>query len=553
MTKILNETLLTSEFTFGFELEGIVSGSSNLFDEWAENVDMNAYDMNEDDKDNAIKDYFDYQLYSKFNKHLTNRHISSDSSVHGDSSVHSNTDYSHDYPFEYSSPVLSAVPENFARVIHLLKHLKDYKIYTNNTCGFHHHVKFNGMTPQDLVWIYCNLATDAEAFELFSKFKNYKFFDETFASFEDIDKLGEALLERDFERAIEYITDEKYRAFRIHPQGTLEWRGPRDFLNNDNIEYITDFYKLFNVLITKIKHYMDMDVLADTTITKEELFKKLKELDYDYGDLVDDSNMPESKGIKKLIERITINPSLILKIATIPELEAYFKKIFETYNYRMKIIAVMKQMAEYKLMPEDKLSKILRYLKNIALEMRFSNQEAVYNEFSLYGLEKYAYTGKELLEVLDSQRRPGDYLSFAYHLVRSNIVSLDKRAIWRKLYGMIDSQSGAGGDDVTMAVSTAFSFIYTVCQMSADLVLNDKDIVDLIMLTLRKLYATGVNVGNMHSGGRIPSAMHDVLRASYTHYRVLIKQYALEEWNTLVKNMEDFKTGEDYKDFLLSQ
>jgi hypothetical protein len=95
MTKILEETLLTNEFTFGFELEAIVHEDNNIVseDSW-----VNGNDDTEDD----IKDYLDSFLYGEFNKHRTNRNISGDSNVHYDSSLQVEELGDDGYSFEYS-------------------------------------------------------------------------------------------------------------------------------------------------------------------------------------------------------------------------------------------------------------------------------------------------------------------------------------------------------------------------------------------------------------------------------------------------------------------
>ena len=38
------------------------------------------------------------------------------------------------------------------------------------------------------------------------------------------------------------MSEEKMRLLRNHPQGTIEWRGPRNFLNKQNVNDIKTFF-----------------------------------------------------------------------------------------------------------------------------------------------------------------------------------------------------------------------------------------------------------------------------------------------------------------------
>ena len=163
--QLLSERLLRSEFTFGFELEAIVQSGSSLFDDTYE-VFANTDDYDDDDFKDELKtqigEYLDNFL-DGWKSHKYNKKIHGKSKTHGDSSiVIGEDDDDDDFTFEYSSPVLEAVPDNFNRVITLLDSLKKKGIYTNESCGFHHHIKFGSMDYRDLVWVYVNLACDEQ-------------------------------------------------------------------------------------------------------------------------------------------------------------------------------------------------------------------------------------------------------------------------------------------------------------------------------------------------------------------------------------------------------
>ena len=547
MTKILEETLLTRDFTFGFELEGIVDNNSSLFDEWrsdnAENYyhedegyEIDDYEMN----DMAIKDYLDGYLYGQFNNHKRNNNINNDSSVHNDSSVQRNDEDYDGYEFEYSSPVLQAVPENFARVVHMLRCMRDDGIYTNSSCGFHHHIRFSGMTPADLVWIYCNLATDAEAYELFSTFKSYEFSDEHYASFRDIDNLGEALVQKDFVRAFDYINNEKYRAFRLHPQGTLEWRGPRNFLNKKNIDEIVDFYKLFNLLIKRIKMYMDSKTLKDTTITRKELFDEFGKISVDvkngeWSDIVeDDTRTPKS--IDKLLYRMRTNQYLILKIMKIPELDRFFRKIFSTYNYRRLILEMIERdVIDYKFYKPQEISQIMDYLKSIYKEMYEMTPYHIFLELDRYRLVKYAFSEKELNDILEHLNTVNDYINMAISLLNQKIDILTKDKIYDKIVKILQN---------TETHYSVMSILYTLSNVSFSIqsILTEDKLFDIIKICLNKLYEMNKS-----------EPMRDALNIISNNFQNYIQKNK-EEWNSLVKKIIDIfdrREAESFKKYII--
>ena len=260
MKKILDEGLLRSDFTFGFELEAFVSEGSDLMDEV----------RNSDDEYDYITDF----LNSFFSKNgMTSLKVVA--RTHRDGSLSDETGL----PFEYSSNIYQVTPQNIEGLIKSLNEILDEGIFTNETCGFHHHLKFNGITERDTVWIYCNMAMDPN-WDEFSNFKsengdNISLFNDDYASYQDLDDLSAAIENGNFGDVAQYLTTSKYRAFRIHPQGTLEWRGPRDFLSSGNRKDIKNFYFLLLRLIDRIKKYMDSNVLIGTEYTKKEFFNFL--------------------------------------------------------------------------------------------------------------------------------------------------------------------------------------------------------------------------------------------------------------------------------------
>ena len=232
MTTII-ETLLRSEFNFGFELEGYIPKdvANSLY-----NTDIHGKMTGEN--------YIHGKLMAK--KWLQNKfqlYFGNNLTIKDDGSLIQ-------YPlqgFEFPTPVMPLTPYNIQRCIDFLTYCKkDLGIFTTKDCGFHVHFSFPEMSPQDVVWIVCQIALNDSYFNLLTKFHDIEFTNENFASPDFLEDIRNCFNEAD---GINYsglnllLNKDKYRLLRIHPQGTLEWRGPRDFLNgNQNISLIKDFF-----------------------------------------------------------------------------------------------------------------------------------------------------------------------------------------------------------------------------------------------------------------------------------------------------------------------
>ena len=267
--QVLLETLLPTEWTWGCELECIMP--SDLYYE----VTNEDYDDNYDDVDySRLNDYFIETLNDCMPEHIEYNYDSSD--VHGDGSVHPTLNS--DVPMEWASPVFKARPEYFQGFIKFLKTILYNGVYTNDTCGFHHHLMFNGMTERDAVWIYCNLAMDTEFLKQSGEFEDLAFVSH-WASDDVFTTIRKGIQQGNFDLVLSELNTDKYRLFRLHPEhGTLEWRGPRDFLNNGEISSIKHFYyDHLQVVIKRFIEYNKMKTLFDTNISKQEFFNKLTE------------------------------------------------------------------------------------------------------------------------------------------------------------------------------------------------------------------------------------------------------------------------------------
>ena len=267
MAEKLDEGLLTSEFTMGFELECYIENDSNVYDK----VSDRYYD-DDDDNSELMEDITDY-FTSLLTQDGQENELGGKAGSHEDSSVNSPR-YHGDISVEYSSPIIPCKPIWFNRVIKMLTYLFKNGVYTNDTCGFHHHFHFKGMTERDMVWLYCNLCADDSFYNSFSRYMGSELYDESYANYDELDDMKYAINNKDYKEILSLLNTKKWRAFRIHPQGTLEWRGPRGFLDR-GASVIPGFYKLVHQLIGNIRRYMDSKVIIGTDITKDELFNGL--------------------------------------------------------------------------------------------------------------------------------------------------------------------------------------------------------------------------------------------------------------------------------------
>lgn len=240
MTTLL-ENLLMSEITFGFELEGYVSNEyiplKDKTKKW--DNDLNLLSTNQlyvyIDKPKLLK-----QLQSYFSKYFgTDITVSVDSSVDNYAGG-----------FEMQSPVFNLTPLNIQECVKFLYNLpkSPYKIFTDDKCGFHTHISFPSITPEDVYWLECKLALDDKMQENLSYLLNtdgtkINFINKKYSNNEYLINLKKYIIENNFLEIASLLSDTKMRLIRNHPQGTLEWRGPRNFLNKNDLSLIIEFFK----------------------------------------------------------------------------------------------------------------------------------------------------------------------------------------------------------------------------------------------------------------------------------------------------------------------
>ncbi len=243
---------LKSDFTFGFELEGVVNTCVNTRDDLFTVLNDNFGGCGEMHYDGSIR----------YNRH--NSEIS----------------------FEYSSPVFNYTPANVEKVLKCLDKLPTFGVSVNRSCGFHTHISFNGITQEDTIWFIFWLCASGK-FENFRKLGKTNLYGARYAQFSFLDNIARDIrgyakhgsYYSRFESILYNIcTNEKYRAIRIHPQGTIEWRGPRTFLNTPTHKKTLSFFKKLDEFIDCFIESMEVDsvVVDGITFEKKEILSRCK-------------------------------------------------------------------------------------------------------------------------------------------------------------------------------------------------------------------------------------------------------------------------------------
>ena len=237
--ELLLEKKLSTDFTFGFELEAVWIGSAGAHDD---------YEEEEYDFDGCGGDI----------DHFFNSAGLPGGDLHGDCSL--STDGRGGTTFEWASPVLPFTVASIQKVINMFKKGLGREFVVNDSCGFHNHISFNDISLEDVIWIMSKLALDDRARELFTSFEGIQFVTH-WSGAEYLDNLKQAIEENDYKNIVKYCATDKYSVVNVHYNKTLEWRGPRGFLEEEDMGIIIKFYQRLQKIVSWI-----IDVLDETEI-----------------------------------------------------------------------------------------------------------------------------------------------------------------------------------------------------------------------------------------------------------------------------------------------
>lgn len=215
-----------------------------------------------------------YKLPKKLN--INSSKIESDSSL----STSGTNSTGHAWTFEWGSPIINFNPQNINKIYKFLTGLKNIGVYTNDSCGFHTHISFEDMTRDDAKWIMFCIANDEILLDEITYLK--------VKGEEPVQFMGHYAEPKWF-RALKAHgnlknwsfnsdTNDKYLQIRMHPgAGTLEWRGPRNFINDGEKpqmikEYLMKLWKLilkFGKIVDEKEYngYKKSDVLSKMVVT----------------------------------------------------------------------------------------------------------------------------------------------------------------------------------------------------------------------------------------------------------------------------------------------
>jgi hypothetical protein len=209
--------------------------------------------------------------------------------------------------FEYISPVIKFSIVSLKKLEEFLNELEDEGIESDSQtrrCGFHIHFSYPRMTQADLLWITClfsinknrdkfiKLNTKNGVVNLFSTgFSDYLYMDDIKEAFIEYNRVGDTI---ELYKKLKSIlaVSKKYRLLNIHSSGTLEWRGPRDFIGD--IEVTKKFIRLLwrfviflskaldkksifgiknNIFIKRLSEETNKSLLSDTLLKKHSIKK----------------------------------------------------------------------------------------------------------------------------------------------------------------------------------------------------------------------------------------------------------------------------------------
>jgi hypothetical protein len=146
---------------------------------------------------------------------------------------------------------------------------------TNKTCGFHVHFSSYSLDYENICWVMMVLAGREDLLDRFIKFGKYEFEHNIYATRSLIQSIRKMCNREscDISDVANCISSDKNQVLRLHPQGTIEWRGPREFMNRRNFKIIDTFFRqLYHIagLLDQITQVENVQI-GNHTFTRENL------------------------------------------------------------------------------------------------------------------------------------------------------------------------------------------------------------------------------------------------------------------------------------------
>lgn len=371
---ILLERLLTNKFTFGFELEGFCRDEK--LQKFQEELDTtfgkggNFHDdcsleltgITSDNQGNAIGDndvivrytngeYFigdsalQYEWYDSDYNRSEQEDLESFLNEQNMSPIYTTS-------FEYSSPVLDFTPANIKKIWEFMeRNLGANKtFFTNASCGFHHHISFEGITGEDAAWILSQIAMDDKAIDLLDHLEDEKnsyginkyIFSSDYSKDGYLVELRNAIKEFDFEKIVSYLNTDKFSLLNNHRNKTLEWRGPREFMDTNDINLVKKFYQQLWKVIRLFSQKLDLKEINGMSkenymkglaaVNEGRVFRFYPNFKLNANHLLDDNSL------QNLCNKIIENPNILLSLVKDKRIcDQVIQKLFNMNKLRKTI------------------------------------------------------------------------------------------------------------------------------------------------------------------------------------------------------------------------
>ena len=371
---ILLERLLTNKFTFGFELEGFCRDEKlQKFQEELDTTFGKGGNFHDDCSLELIGITSDNQGNAIDNDEVIVRYTNGEYFI-GDSALQDEW-YDSDYnrseqeelesflneqnmnpnyttSFEYSSPVLDFTPANIKKIWEFMeRNLGANKtFFTNASCGFHHHISFEGITGEDAAWILSQIAMDDKAIDLLDHLEDEKnsyginkyIFSSDYSKDGYLVELRNAIKEFDFEKIVSYLNTDKFSLLNNHRNKTLEWRGPREFMDTNDINLVKKFYQQLWKVIRLFSQKLDLKEINGMSkenymkglaaVNEGRVFRFYPNFKLNANHLLDDNSL------QNLCNKIIENPNILLSLVKDKRIcDQVIQKLFNMNKLRKTI------------------------------------------------------------------------------------------------------------------------------------------------------------------------------------------------------------------------